>query len=309
MINPQESLVSNKPPLTSLLIIFAIVFIGFVVIGPMVGMVVAMGMYDGDLINDVINNTPSASAFLPMMIMQGLASGIGLILIPALYIRFTEQKSLAPFFKKDHNLLLTIVLVCLLGISFIVTLSPITEWNSTFQFPDALKAFGDWARAQEDKLAEMTKFLTKFNSVGEYLLGILVIAVIPAIGEEFVFRGLIQTELYRSSKNIHVSIWVAAILFSAIHMQFFGFLPRVFLGALFGYLYYWSGNLLIPIIAHFFNNAFSLTMIYLYGLGVSSLDVEDETAAPISVVAVCAIATFALLYYFRKQYVTPQQPS
>jgi membrane protease YdiL (CAAX protease family) len=101
------------------------------------------------------------------------------------------------------------------------------EWNMTFEFPESMKAFGDWAREQEDKFAEMTKFLTHFESFGGFLVGLLVIAVIPAIGEEFVFRGLIQNELWRNSRNVHVTPFgCRLILFSAIHMQFFGFVPR-----------------------------------------------------------------------------------
>jgi membrane protease YdiL (CAAX protease family) len=304
MTEPQESLVSNKPPLTSLLLIFAVVFIGFVVVGPMVGMAIAMLVYDGDLLAEILNNSPGSNAFYPLMIVQGIASFIGLVMLPGLYIRYTEQKSLAPFFRKENNLPVVVAIICLLGVSFIVAISPIMEWNMTFEFPESMKAFGDWAREQEDKFAEMTKFLTHFESLGGFMVGLLVIAVIPAIGEEFVFRGLIQNELWRNSRNVHVAIWVSAILFSAIHMQFFGFVPRMLLGALFGYLYYWSGNLLIPMIAHFFNNGFSLTMIYLQGLGVSNIDMEDETSAPLSVVAVCAVAVFALLYFFKKQYST-----
>jgi membrane protease YdiL (CAAX protease family) len=309
MTEPQESLVSNKPPLTSLLLILAVVFIGFVVIGPLIGVLVAMLIYGDDLLGQIASNSLNADAFFPFLILQGIVSLIGLVLLPAVYIRYTEQKPLAPFFKKENNLPVITGIICLLGVSFIIAISPITEWNMTFEFPDSMKVFGDWARDQEDKLAEMTKFLTHFESFGAFLFGLLVIAVIPAIGEEFVFRGLIQNELWRGSRNIHIAIWVSAFLFSAIHIQFFGFLPRLLLGALFGYLYYWSGNLLVPMIAHFFNNGFSLTMIYLQGLGVSKLDMEDETAAPISVVAVCAVAVFALLYFFKRQYPAPQQVS
>lgn len=309
MTEPQESLVSNKHPLTSLLLLTAIIFIGFVVVGPMIGMAVAMLMYDGNLLAEIRNGTSNPELFYPFLVMQGIASFVGLILLPALYIRYTEQKSLAPFFKKENNLPVIVGIICLLGLSFIIAISPITEWNMTFQFPESMSAFGDWARAQEDKLADMTKFLTHYESVGGFLLGLFVIAVIPAIGEEFVFRGLIQNELWRSSRNIHAAIWASAFLFSAIHLQFFGFLPRMLLGALFGYLYYWSGNLLVPILAHFFNNGFSLTMIYLQSLGISNLDMEDETAAPLSWVAVCAVAVFALLYFFKKQYSTPPASS
>ncbi len=309
MTEPQESLVSNKPPLTSLALIFVVVFIGFVVVGPLIGVLIAMLIYGGDLLGQIASNSLEADAFFPFLILQGIVSFVGLVALPGLYIRYTEGKPLAPFFKRENNLPMITGIVCLLGIGFIIAISPITEWNMTFQFPESMKAFGDWAREQEDKLAEMTKFLTHFESFGAFLFGLLVIAVIPAIGEEFVFRGLIQNELWRGSRNIHVAIWVSAFLFSAIHLQFFGFLPRLLLGALFGYLYYWSGNLLVPIIGHFFNNGFSLTMIYLQSLGVSKIDMEDETAAPISLVVVCAVAVFALLYFFKKHYTASDQPS
>ena len=76
--------------------------------------------------------------------------------------------------------------------------------------------------------------MTDFNSTRS-ALGLLVIALLPAIGEELVFRGILQRELWRGTLNIHVAIWVSAAIFSAIHMQFYGFVPRLLLGALFGY--------------------------------------------------------------------------
>lgn len=307
MTELRESLVSNKPPLISLALILAIVFIGFVVIGPMIGFVVAMPFYDGDFLVDFTSNQLSADAFVPLMIIQGMTSFTGLVLLPMAYIRFSENKPIRDFFPPDNKAGFAILLGCLMIVPFILALSPITEWNMSVEFPESLKSFEDWARAQEDKLAEMTKFMTKFDSFGAYLLGLLVIAVLAGIGEEFVFRGLIQNELWRSSGNIHVAIWVSAFLFSAIHLQFFGFFPRFFLGALFGYLYYWSGNLWIPVVAHFFNNGFLLTMVYLQGIGLSNVDMEDETSAPVYLVAICAVAVFALLYFFKKQYSSPPE--
>lgn len=305
MTELRESLVSNKPPLTSLFLILAIVFTGFVVIGPMIGFAIAMPFYEGDFLADFTNNKLGANAFVPLMLIQGVTSFTGLVLLPMAYIRYSENKSIRNFFPEDSRLSFGILLGCLMIVPFILTLSPITEWNMSVEFPESLKAFGEWARAQEDKVAEMTKVLTNFKSVGDYLLALFVIAVLAGIGEEFVFRGLIQNELWRSSRNIHVAIWVSAFLFSAFHLQFFGFFPRFFLGALFGYLYYWSGNLWVPVVAHFFNNGFLLTMVYLQGIGLSNVDMEDESAAPIYLVAICAVAVFALLYFFKKQYSSP----
>ena len=102
--------------------------------------------------------------------------------------------------------------------------------------------------------------------------------------------------------NIHLSIWASAIIFSAIHFQFYGFIPRLLLGALFGYLYYWSGNLLIPMFAHFVNNAFGVIMIYLHRHEITDLNVEDNTAAPLQYVILNAALTVGLLYYIWRHY-------
>ena len=95
---------------------------------------------------------------------------------------------------------------------------------------------------------------------------------------------MFQNEFFRGNGNIHFAIWLSAIIFSAIHFQFYGFIPRLLLGALFGYLYYWSGNLLIPMFAHFVNNAFGVIMIYLHRHEITDLNVEDNTAAPLQYV-------------------------
>jgi membrane protease YdiL (CAAX protease family) len=134
------------------------------------------------------------------------------------------------------------------------------------------------------------------------LLAVVVIAVLPAIGEELVFRGIIQRELFRGTNNIHVAIWISAAIFSAIHIQFYGFVPRMLLGALFGYLYYWSGNLWMPIIAHFINNGFTVVAMYLYQQGSVKMDIENAEAAPWSSVLFSAVITTALLYFFKKFY-------
>jgi hypothetical protein len=236
------------------------------------------------------------------MITQGVTSLLGLIMLPLVYLRFIEHKSISPFFKDEQDFLKVGVMIVAVGLCFLVALSPVVEWNMNVQFPEFLQGFGNWAREQEDKFAEMTKLLTGFSTPRAFALGIVVIALLPGIGEELVFRGLLQNEFLRGSKNIHVAIWLSAFLFSAIHMQFFGFVPRLLLGALFGYLYYWSGNLLIPMVAHFFHNGFTLTMIYLYNVGAVDVNIDSEESAPWSLVGLSVVATFTLLYFFRKHY-------
>ncbi|MBX2965250.1 MAG: CPBP family intramembrane metalloprotease [Cyclobacteriaceae bacterium] len=294
-------LVSNRHPVVSLLYIIILVGVGFLLIGPLVGVAVTSLFYEGDLMQAMKN--PDYSGFLPIMVMQGFASFIGLIVMPLLYIGVFERKSIGAFFKLN-NPPVAIPVIMLIGFGFLVVLSPVIEWNMNLQFPEFMKEFAEWARQREDALMEVTKALTNFQSIRDLLIGLVVIAVLAGIGEELVFRGLIQNELKRGTGNPHVAIWVAAILFSAIHMQFFGFVPRVLLGALFGYLYHWSGNLWVPMFAHFFHNGFTVLMIYFYQQGITGFDMESEEAAPWYWVLVSMVFTFALLVYFRKLYAT-----
>jgi len=301
------NLVSDRSPLVSLLIILLNVFLG-VVVGQVLGIEMASLLYDGNLLNDIQSNRPGI--YVPLLIMLGSGTLIGFIIFPIIHLVAVERKNISPFFPRQHKIFITLFLVMAVGLTFIVTISPLVEWNMNMEFPDFLKGVESWARDAEDKAAELTTAMTSFASVGDLVLGLIVIALLPAIGEELVFRGLFQNEFYRGSGNIHLSIWLAAIIFSAIHLQFYGFIPRLLLGALFGYLYYWSGSLLIPMFAHFVNNAISVIMVYLHRHEITDLNVEDNVAAPLQYVILNAALTAGLLYYIWRHYrQLPGQPS
>jgi hypothetical protein len=130
------------------------------------------------------------------------------------------------------------------------------------------------------------------------------------MGEEIVCCGVLQRKLNEGGMNHHAAIWISAILFSAIHVQFFGFVPRMLLGALFGYLYYWSGDLRVPIFAHFVNNGFMITMVYINQLGLTAFDLEDTEAPSLVSAILFAIITAAILYVAFRYYQTrrPNEP-
>ena len=290
--------ISDRTPLRSLLRITITLITGLltgVVIAPPI-----VAFVFGNDINLTANFDNSMAS--PLLLSQGIATSIGFILFPLIHIYWLEHKPLMPLIDNRARFSQSLLLVVLLALAFPLAISPIAEWNASMHFPGFMKGFEVWAREQEDLLAKMTNVVTSFDTVGSLFTALFVMAVLAAIGEELVFRGMIQNELWRGSDNIHVAIWATAIIFSAIHMQFFGFIPRVLLGALFGYLYYWSGNLLVPIAAHFVNNTFGVVMRYLYNIKVISTDVEDVESAPWSLVIVCAIAAAALIYQIRNVY-------
>ena len=295
-------LVSNRAPFMSLCLVLATVFIGFAVVGPLLGVAVASAFYDGNLAVDILNGADQPGYFVAVMVVQGIATFVGLIVFPVLHIMQLEHKPLQPFFPSEPKLERVLLGVALLVVAFVIAISPVVEWNSQIHFPSFFKQFETWAREKEELATKLTESLTQFKSVGDLLIALLVIAVLAGIGEELVFRGMIQRELWRATNNVHVAIWASAFLFSAIHVQFFGFIPRLLLGALFGYLYYWSNNLLVPIFAHFFNNGFGVVAAYLNQQNITELNVEDNTSAPWPFVATALVATVGLLYFFWKHY-------
>lgn len=294
----------QKPAWLSVMLILVMAMLGFVVIGPLLGFFLALQFLEGDLFS-LQSKLASPSDYpelkIPLFIMQGCATLVGLILGPALYIYAIEKKNPIvsllkdkPLFSKTMGLTLIVVILFMIPNSFFI------EWNAGLTLPDFLKDFEAWAREKEDLAAQLTTYLTTFDSFPEFLLAFFVIAVLAGIGEEFVFRGMLQPELHRATGNIHAAIWLSAILFSAIHLQFFGFVPRMLLGVLFGYLYYWSGHIAVPMLAHFVNNGFSVVMVYLYQLGMVNINLETTEAAPLPLVALFTIITFGLLLYLKK---------
>jgi membrane protease YdiL (CAAX protease family) len=194
----------------------------------------------------------------------------------------------------------------LLSALLILGIMPANSWiidlNSRMHLPAFLADFERWAKAKEEALKVLTQYLTRFGSIPEFMVGMLVFGIIPSVGEELVFRGVIQKQLVRWFRNPHVGIWVTALIFGAIHLQFYGMLPRTLLGALLGYLYWWSGNIWVPILGHFMNNGFTVLLIYLQQRQVFSFDVETTDAMPLPTILFSVAASGALLYFLQGQF-------
>jgi hypothetical protein len=158
--------------------------------------------------------------------------------------------------------------------NFLVLLAPIVIVFSgsivdlSSKLNNALIPAGSWLELQlkptEALMEKMTSVFLGSQDLAGVLLAFFSIAVIPAILEEFTFRGVIQSLLAKITRNIHLAIWLSAAIFSLIHFQFYGFLPRVLLGALLGYLVIWTGSIWASILAHFTNNALAFVLYRIY---------------------------------------------
>lgn len=177
------------------------------------------------------------------------------IILPSLVTALMVSRLPARFLEIDR---LPRASMTLLSVALLVVSMPafnwIIQWNASLHLPDFMHGVEQWMRQAEDSAAATIRLMQGGTSVGDLILNVLIIGVMAGLGEELLFRGTIQRMLATSGMNHHAAIWIVAVLFSAIHMQFFGFVPRMLLGALFGYLLYWSGSLWLPIIVHAANN-------------------------------------------------------
>jgi hypothetical protein len=199
-----------------------------------------------------------------------------------------------------------IILVLLSTFLFMILNSGVIEWNKSINFPEFMNSFETWAFNKEKELEKITMFLVSFENNWEFLFGILSIALIPGICEEYLFRGVLQKNFYLISKNIHIAVWLSALFFSALHLQFYGFFPRMLLGVLFGYIYYWSGNILYPMIAHIFNNFFSLTIFYFSQKGLLNenfeVSINSSPNIPIGLIIISAVLFICFMYLLRRYF-------
>jgi len=191
-------------------------------------------------------------------------------LIPYFVIR--NNPSYLMNYKKVK--LLPVIMVIFTTVFFIILNAPVIEWNKSISFPSFMSSFESWALLKEKQLESLTLYLVSFENNFEYLIGIIAIAIIPGFCEEYFFRGVLQKNLKLLLKNAHIAILLSSLLFSAFHLQFYGFFPRFFLGVFFGYLFYWSGSLMYPVIAHALNNFLSLTVFYAASSGLFGEDID-----------------------------------
>ena len=199
-----------------------------------------------------------------------------------------------------------VILVLLSTFFFMILNSGVIEWNKSINFPEFMNSFETWAFNKEKELEKITIFLVSFENNWEFLFGILSIALIPGICEEYLFRGVLQKNFYLISKNIHIAVWLSAFFFSALHLQFYGFFPRMLLGVLFGYVYYWSGSIVYPMIAHIFNNFFSLTIFYFSQKGLLNenfeVSVNSSPKIPMVLIIISAVLFIGFMYLLRKYF-------
>lgn len=291
----------------TLVVAFMMMFISSVI-----SMAIAVPMYHLD-INDLSNlmtNLDDPRNIAVLKFSQIIVSLCGFV-FSALILAYLFSFNSNQYLRMDRNPRLKYFVYAFLLIIIVFPLiNLIGALNSELQFPDFMRGFQSYLDEQDQMNEQlMETFLADSNLRGLFV-NVVMIGIIPAVGEELFFRGVVQNIFTKMSKNYHWGIWIAAAVFSLIHMQISGFFPRLLLGAMFGYMLVWSRSMWVPILAHFVNNVSAVIMYYLVNtnrLGKETLE-YGSTSDVWPFVLVSAVLTGVLLWYFYKNADKTEEP-
>lgn len=231
-----------------------------------------------------------------LKIGQGLSSTLMFIAPPVILYAITRERPMDQLgFHKPVKGWMLLVGVALMFVSLPLT-NILGDWNAKVNFG----ALDSWLKMMEDMAGDLTQRMLEVDTIWGLLGNLLVIALIPAIGEELTFRSVLQQALTKRC-NVHLAVFLSAFIFSFIHFQFYGFLPRMFLGLLLGYLFYYSGSIWTTILMHFINNGTAVVVGYLEYKGYTDLDWEHFGSTPnIAVLIASLVITVGMIWIVAK---------
>ncbi len=241
---------------------------------------------------------------LAIWISQSFSS-VGMFLLPALLFSYCQDKHLLQYNKanrKPYYLLVNVTL--LLSIVLLPLVAALSQWNEGIRLPEALSGLQRWMDTTAAQAEHVMKVLTSRHTYGTLAVNLLVLAALPALCEEFLFRGTVQVFLSDWLKRPHLAVWVTAVLFSLAHLQFDGFIPRLLLGAYLGYLLLWSRSLWLPVLAHFLHNALTIIADFtLQGRGIFMDEIRftDIKGSAMLIVTCSLITVLSLLFMWKTQ--------
>ncbi|MCC7319243.1 MAG: CPBP family intramembrane metalloprotease [Bacteroidales bacterium] len=275
-------------------------FLGLLLFGLLFGMLLALLILHfayGMELGASANFLSDSENLTPARIMQ-MASQVGLFLFPPLMLAWVVSEKPMRFLGitpiRNPKILLPAVLLMFASLPLVHGLS---ELNHAIQLPAALSGLEEWMKLKETQAEEMTKFFLSVDSLAGLGINLVMIALLPAIGEELVFRSVLQPYMMVFVRNKHIALVLTALIFSFIHFQFYGLIPRFALGLFLGYFYYWSGSIFVSMLMHFVNNGAAVLGFYLYHNGYTNTSMEDMgSTTSLGYVALSIIIVIGLMW-------------
>jgi hypothetical protein len=231
----------------------------FLIASSIIALMLAIPLFNlttGEIVQTLSN--PDAANIGVVKYFQ-MVQSVFLFLVPALIAAWLFNVNGRHYLKSDKKPRgITLFLVLCTLIMAIPIMNMLSLFNSEMDLPGWLDPVENKIKALEETAGRLTELFLAGGNGMDLAVNIVMIALLPALGEEFLFRGLLQGLFIEWTRNKHAGIWIAAFLFSFIHFQFYGFLPRFLLGLYFGYLLVWSSSIWVPVTGHFINNGFAV---------------------------------------------------
>lgn len=268
--------VYSKLSYSGKLLLLIVLLIVFLLFASMFGLLCLVPFYGSNVLTQFANPDYSNLTFInAYKFLQIVNMAVGMLLPTWLFIWLTEPNVITHS-GLDKRVTLKPLLISAAIVLFTQPLIGFTsEINNALVLPHGLSGIENWMKSMEETGKVLTDAFLSTTSLSGLLLNVFMIALLPAIAEELLFRGVLSKLVQRWSGSLHVAVMVSAIVFSAVHLQFYGFLPRFLLGVMLGYLYLWSGSLWLSIVAHFTNNFLSVIVEYLYRRGAITTNAEN----------------------------------
>ncbi len=259
---------SHYSPLSQLMMSLLVV-VGSFMLCMFAGSVLAYLIFDVNIFTDTSSlDINGDSVNISILKFYQAIYSTGMFIIPPFIVAYFVNTKVSTYLLLDQKSHLSqYVLASLTIIVALPAINLLAEINSHLQLPEFLSGVEEWMRNSENQAEFVTKKFLQMDTPFDLLVNLILIAVIPALGEELLFRGVIQRIFSNMTKNVHWGIIITAFLFAALHMQFFGLLPRMAMGILFGYLLIWTKSLWVPILAHLINNGMAVCMSYYINKG------------------------------------------
>jgi membrane protease YdiL (CAAX protease family) len=303
-MQPTPDFKQEKDPFIQLLILLGLLAGAFILVN-ILALIIGLLTFGIDVLKDPALIMSTDPAHITGVKIQLIVQQFVLFLGPALMLAIIEKQKPQQFYGMKRSRLDLFFIVFLIMMCSFPIMGWINEQNQKMHLPGFLKNIEHWMREMENVGTDTTEAILKVKSVGGFVFNLIVIAIVPAICEELLFRGALQRTLVRAVKNHHIAIWTSAIIFSAIHLQFFGFFPRLFLGAGFGYIYYWTGSLRYTMFAHFLNNGMAVSVAYYLQINNLPPEKADEINVHWTGYVISAIITLALFKFLKNKATTP----
>jgi membrane protease YdiL (CAAX protease family) len=258
-----------------LILFLSLVLLGLI-LSMLAGVLLSMAFYGlgFDELGNLMN-MGSETALKAGRLIQ-VVSQTGIFIIPPLIFALLVHPSLSQKLGFDRNARIAqYAAFVLLMFACLPLIHELAEINKNIQLPQSFAGMEQWMQQKETEAKELTDFFLGVTSIRGLMFNLFMIALLPSIGEELLFRSVLQPLLGRIFRNIHVGIILAALLFSLMHLQFYGLIPRFVLGLFLGYAYLWTGSIWVPMVMHFVNNASAIIVFYLAHNGYINVNMDE----------------------------------